>query len=562
MTIKNDLIKGLEENLKAQKLNKAAAEKRKQDTIQKIAGEHYEPLLLDASYIPMTSEQIDILKEKKKATEHEDITDQAHPESVFVADAPHEGGMVENANEQHEKMIEKALKPPTGVHIMGLASEVREELVKIAGELSNKGADEEAEEILSLVNDFFLKREAVNSKYFNVPKPGRTSPPPLPGSTKTHSDTPMPTGFSQSTTPAIPPSSNQPVMTPAPTTSPILPTGAGAAAAAAAGAAGVAGAGAASAASSAAMSKAKGLWNAIKGLGTKLPAIGAAGAALMGNPAISIPVGIAITAPLIYKYFTGAIEENLRVDLVDLLEELDDLSDDSDISPRGKASIQTMIKEARELQRLEALISPNANPKEMIKAIARMRALVADIVSRAQIIKSTESSGFFGATLGFDFQGLMNHVEDIDNGFRKFDSGMASVVQAMAAEVNALEMNQPQEYQHNHISQMHRPNQQNMPVFDKPSGVTVITPKNVRDSQKLLNKFLGLSIPITGDVDEQTELALEKFVDRMHTLGPMNLTVDRILENGLKPSIIRKLIRMEKELPREIEKWRQEQYGP
>lgn len=80
----------------------------------------------------------EILKEKKKATDYEDIIDQAHPETAYMADGPMGTGVVENQNEQHAKILNTIYKMPTGFHFNTLA-ELSQDLVVLAERLEAKG---------------------------------------------------------------------------------------------------------------------------------------------------------------------------------------------------------------------------------------------------------------------------------------------------------------------------------------------------------------------------------------------------------------------------------------
>jgi hypothetical protein len=99
----------------------------------------------------------ELLKEKKRAVENEDIIDLAHPEPAFMADGPMGTGVVENQNEQHAKILNVIYKMPTGFHFNTMAGLV-EGLSKVATTLDDKGdkeAAQKADEMLS----FFLPKK-------------------------------------------------------------------------------------------------------------------------------------------------------------------------------------------------------------------------------------------------------------------------------------------------------------------------------------------------------------------------------------------------------------------
>lgn len=87
-------------------------------------------------YNPMDAKQIKLIREKKNPVKHEDMIERAHPVSVYLSNALGDGGLLENQNEQHAKIMEVVHKLPTGnfVHIY---AEVLNELVKIAEDLES-----------------------------------------------------------------------------------------------------------------------------------------------------------------------------------------------------------------------------------------------------------------------------------------------------------------------------------------------------------------------------------------------------------------------------------------
>lgn len=111
------------------------------------------PLFLESVVLAADNDDKKILKEKKNPVEPECMIDRAHPESVFVADALGEGGLVENNNERQEKLIGIINKMPTGNLINTYAALIVEELAEIATELEEKGLSSSAE----LVDDTMLE---------------------------------------------------------------------------------------------------------------------------------------------------------------------------------------------------------------------------------------------------------------------------------------------------------------------------------------------------------------------------------------------------------------------
>lgn len=71
------------------------------------------------------------LKEKKQAIKPDDMIEKAHPESVWAANALGDAGLVENQNEQQEKIIQMLNKMPTG-NLIHTYAEVLTNLVSLA----------------------------------------------------------------------------------------------------------------------------------------------------------------------------------------------------------------------------------------------------------------------------------------------------------------------------------------------------------------------------------------------------------------------------------------------
>lgn len=83
-------------------------------------------------------EDIKVIEDKNTAT-GPDIIEVAHPEPVITADALGDGGLVENQNEQHERMMAVINKMPTGLLVHRYAC-CFAELIKEA-ELCEAGGD-------------------------------------------------------------------------------------------------------------------------------------------------------------------------------------------------------------------------------------------------------------------------------------------------------------------------------------------------------------------------------------------------------------------------------------
>lgn len=108
--------------------------------------------LNDAVYVEAADENVDLLYEKKYPKKLEDIIEKAHPKPVYVSNALGDGGLVENQNEQQEKIQQMINKRPRGEHIH-VAADLVQNLTKIANELDDIGHDKFAAEIDDVLAD-------------------------------------------------------------------------------------------------------------------------------------------------------------------------------------------------------------------------------------------------------------------------------------------------------------------------------------------------------------------------------------------------------------------------
>lgn len=79
-----------------------------------------------------------VIEEKRQKFPEKNIIEQAHPESVYIAEARGDGGLVENQIEQQNKLIEMLNKMPTG-SLVGRYAHAINELVKVADRLDDIG---------------------------------------------------------------------------------------------------------------------------------------------------------------------------------------------------------------------------------------------------------------------------------------------------------------------------------------------------------------------------------------------------------------------------------------
>lgn len=97
-------------------------------------------------------EDLKTIEEKRLKSPEKSIIEEAHPESVYVAEARGDGGLVENQIEQQKKLIEMINKMPTG-SLVGRYALVANELVKMADECDRI----EEEEVADVLTDAATK---------------------------------------------------------------------------------------------------------------------------------------------------------------------------------------------------------------------------------------------------------------------------------------------------------------------------------------------------------------------------------------------------------------------
>lgn len=99
-------------------------------------------------------EDLKTIEEKRVKVPEKNIIDEAHPESVYIAEARGDGGLVENQNEQQKKLIEMINKMPTG-SLVGRYASMATELVKMANVCDDEGAHEAADLLTDAADKLF-----------------------------------------------------------------------------------------------------------------------------------------------------------------------------------------------------------------------------------------------------------------------------------------------------------------------------------------------------------------------------------------------------------------------
>lgn len=93
------------------------------------------------------------IKSKRVEKSKEDIVEKAHPKPVFVAESRGEGGLVENLNETHKKIMEIINKMPTG-SLVGRYASTSYNLLKLADECEKVGENDVSDELTKLASKF------------------------------------------------------------------------------------------------------------------------------------------------------------------------------------------------------------------------------------------------------------------------------------------------------------------------------------------------------------------------------------------------------------------------
>lgn len=150
------------------------------ETIKTASDEHLEtskfPIVSGAFVSTAADTDKSLLNEKLHAIELPDIIEEAHPESSIMADGPKNSGLVENLNEQREKILNVINKMPTGFVFHSFASAISQ-LVKYANALEDKGDIKGVKEVDDVIKFFFLKSAEVPDPVDELLNPKKTPAP-------------------------------------------------------------------------------------------------------------------------------------------------------------------------------------------------------------------------------------------------------------------------------------------------------------------------------------------------------------------------------------------------
>lgn len=100
-------------------------------------------------------EDLKTIEEKRLKSPEKSIIEVAHPESVYVAEARGDGGLVENLIEQQKKLIEMINKMPTG-SLVGRYASAMLGFKKMADDCDNIDCPEAADVLADLTYKFML----------------------------------------------------------------------------------------------------------------------------------------------------------------------------------------------------------------------------------------------------------------------------------------------------------------------------------------------------------------------------------------------------------------------
>lgn len=95
-------------------------------------------------------EDLKTIEEKNFHEPEKDIIEEAHPDSIYIAESRGDGGLVENQNEQHEKLVHIINKMPTG-NLTGRYASAIKDLCVLANQCDAVGLVKEADIITDVV---------------------------------------------------------------------------------------------------------------------------------------------------------------------------------------------------------------------------------------------------------------------------------------------------------------------------------------------------------------------------------------------------------------------------
>lgn len=432
----------------------------------------------------------------------ESLLDMAHPDPVFVAESDEEGGLVENLNEAHEKIMDVVNKIPSGFMYHGVMASTIERFTKLAQELDERGYHDIADELDSYCTAML----------------------------RTALDVPAPVDL-----PDVDVSSVMEIIDDAPDMPKGAPAAAAGAAAGVAGAAAAKGTAAAAGAVAGAASNAKKtglIGRALAGLAGLFGFEGVGALAGAAATPAAIALGIAIAGGVIYKLWTGSLQQGLDEDLRDLQEEINDVRN-VELSPRSNQLLDEMAGHATTMQALKAKADATKEDAAFVTIIDQLNQHIIDLKAAFTMFVSQaagEDASFFRETMGFGFPSLENVIEDIEHSVADFVTAISSYYKLAARPAAASKTeNSPENITNMSPELPTVPTQPLVSESDRIAGI-----------QSFMREKVDESLPITGKIDRETIAAIEKFTERISKdIGVSNLTASRVAETGSEKTLRR-----------------------
>jgi hypothetical protein len=100
------------------------------------------------------------IRENRKDPDEKSIIEEAHPESIYIAESRGDGGLVENQIEQQKKLIEMVNKMPTGNLVGRYATQVNT-LVALANMCDELGQEQAADFLTDAAKELLEKSKQI-----------------------------------------------------------------------------------------------------------------------------------------------------------------------------------------------------------------------------------------------------------------------------------------------------------------------------------------------------------------------------------------------------------------
>lgn len=108
--------------------------------------------------VKTASDSKEDIEDTKVKSDDKSIIEKAHPESVYVAEARGDGGLVENEIETHKKIMDIIKKMPNG-NLVGRYAAAIVDLVKEANKCDVDGKKEEADQMMHVAQKLLKEME-------------------------------------------------------------------------------------------------------------------------------------------------------------------------------------------------------------------------------------------------------------------------------------------------------------------------------------------------------------------------------------------------------------------